>query len=86
MGVYMLITLMVLFEDGHEDWIGSYGDVAEAITDALKLADDLGREPENNGSPPDRVRVYNGSSLEFSAKVVQGGLASKADVIPSNDD
>jgi len=70
----MTIRLKVVWIDGQEDLIRDYDDFAEAVDDALQLADTHGTDKGDGHGPPVRLRVYRDDKIEFSVKVMRGGL------------
>lgn len=71
----MLYRVYVVFEGGTRDLAEEIRRLDEAMTFALRLADDIGRREAGNGhGSPKSVDIYSGKSLEISIRIIRGGL------------
>ena len=77
----MLYRVYLVYEDGRRDLAEEIRRIDEAMTFALRLADDVGRREAGNGhSPSKAVEIYGSTILEISIRIIRGGLlASKGD-------
>ena len=74
----MLHRVYLKFEDGKRDLAEEIRRLDEAMTFALRLADDIGRRPAGNGNgPPKSVEIYSGTTLEITIQITPGGLLGR---------
>ena len=72
----MTIRIAVVFEDGREETIREYDDYAQAVGDAIGMADSYGFDNGDGHGPPKQVRIYRAGRLDIGLAVIRGGLAA----------
>lgn len=75
-----MYDVLIKYEDGRRSEVQSQiDDLGEACAFVLKLADQLGADPDNGATPAKWVEIYKDGRLEISVSVVRGGLVNRGD-------
>jgi hypothetical protein len=70
----MLTDIVVIFESGREEEIGSYASYVDAVYVALRLTDQFGFDLGDGSERAQWVELRHFDQVELTLRVIRGGL------------